>query len=244
MAALILDEAPDDAGSPARCLGLPEADQRAFRDQAEALDLYRDLARQSLLEPLETMFPVLKALLGRDGSWEVCTQAFLKARSLRSPHYRDIAPAFLGWLAETRWGQDRWAFLLELAHAELLEVLVARFPEADPPGGLHGEPAAGDLVVLDPATQVVAYAHTVHRATEAEPEPEAVPVHLLAFRTPAGEARMMELTPATAALLAEGRRRPLGEAAGELGFSDPAPVLALLGDLRRAGAVAGFRAPA
>ena len=76
-------------------------------------------------------------------------QAFLDARVVRSSHYRDIAPAFLGWLAATGWGQDRWPFLLELAHAEILEVLVARFPDSDPPEGLHADPAAEDAVVLD-----------------------------------------------------------------------------------------------
>lgn len=243
LASLILDGEAADPGAPVREAGLPEADQAAFRAQAEALALYRDLARQSLLEPLETTFPVLRALLEGAGAWEDCTQAFLSARAIRSTHYRDIAPAFLGWLAEAAWGRERWPFLLELAHAELLEVLVARFPESAPPEGLHGDPAAGDQVVLEPATQVVAYAHAVHRATEAAPVPEARPAHLLAYRTAAGEARVMELTPATAALLVQARSRPVGQAAADLGFPDPVPVLALLRELREAGALAGFRPP-
>lgn len=230
-----------DPGRVARRHELSGADQWSFREQSQALMAYRELARSSLVEPLEATFPLVKALLEGAGSWEGCVQAFLDARVVRSPHYRDIAPAFLGWLASTHWGQDRWPFLLELAHAELLEVLVARFPDSEPPAGLHTNPTSRDVVVLDPATQVVSYTHAVHRVTEASPIPEARPAHLLAFRNPAGEARLMELTPATAALLVLARTLPLAESAAELGLPDLGPVLELLRELQRDGAIAGFQ---
>jgi len=245
MASLVLDadEAAleADPGRVARRHGLSGADQRAFREQGEAMLTYRELARMSLIEPLETMFPVLKALLESEARWDPCVQAFLDARLLRSGHYRDIAPTFLSWLASTGWDQERWPFLLELAHAELLEVLVARFPDGDPIEGLHAEPSPGDLVVLEAATQIVSYRHAVHQVTEAAPVPEARPTHLLAFRNGEGEPRLMELTPATAALLVQAQSRPLGEAAAALHIPDLAPVLKLLNDLHRDGAIAGFQ---
>ena len=222
---------------------LPGADHRAFQEQGAALMTYRELARTSLIEPLETMFPVVKALLEGAGAWDGCVQAFLDARAVRSGHYRDIAPAFLGWLAATRWGQDRWPFLLELAHAEILEVLVARFPDSDPPDGVHSDPEPGDLVVLDPATRVVSYTHAVHRASEQAPIPEAGPTHLLAFRDAEGEARLMELTPATAALLVKAGTQPWTEAAGDLGLPDLETTADLLRTLHRDGAIAGFQPP-
>ncbi len=244
MASLILDgsdEALDsDPGRPARRMELPADDQRAFREQAEALKTYRELARMGLTEPLEDMFPVLKALLEGADAWEACLQAFLEARVVRSQHYRDIAPAFLGWLAETRWGQDRWPFLLELAHAELLEVLVARFPDGEAPLGLHAEPEPTDRVVLDAATQVVSYAHAVHLAREDSPIPEVRPTHLLAYRDAGGEAHLLELTAATAALLVKAQDATLEAAAAALGFPDLVAPLTLLRNLHRDGAVAGF----
>jgi len=232
-----------DPGRAARRHGLSPADQGAFRRQGEALLTYRELARLSLIEPLEDMFPVLRALLEGAGAWEGCVQAFLDARVIRSGHYRDIAPAFLGWLAETAWGQTRWPFLLELAHGEILEVLVARYPDAEPPPGLHGEPDLGDVLVLDPATQVVTYAHAVHRVSEASPIPEARPTHLLAFRDPQGEVLLRELTPATAALLVRAQEGPLGPAAEAIGLTDPDALLQLMRDLQREGAIAGFQPP-
>ncbi len=245
MASLVLDgdEATleADPGRAARRHGLSATDQSVFREQSPGMMTYRELARMSLIEPLETMFPVLKALLETADVWDGCVQAFLDARLLRSGHYRDIAPTFLSWLASSGWGQDRWPFLLELAHAEILEVLVARFPDSDPPEGLHADPSPGDMVVLEAATQIVSYSHGVHRATEAAPVPEASPTHLIAFRDGEGEARLMELTPAAAALLMQGRTLALGKAAAALNISDLTPVLDLLKDLHRDGAIAGFQ---
>jgi hypothetical protein len=244
LAALVL--APDEASQvadpacAARNQALPGMDQAAFRDQAEALLTYRELARMSLIEPLEEMFPILKSLLERVGTWESCVQSFLEARVIRSGHYRDIAPAFLGWLAATRWGQDRWPFLLELAHAEILEVLVARYPDSSPPVNLHPDPGPEDLLVLDPATQVVSYRHAVHQVDESSPLPEARPTHLLAFRDQEGGARLLELTPATAALLVRAQTASLTEAAEALGLGLEA-TFDLLQNLQRDGAVAGFQ---
>jgi hypothetical protein len=245
MASLVLDEDEAalemDPGRAARRHDLSGADLRSFRDQGPAMMTYRELARLSLVEPLETMFPVLKALLEGTNAWDGCVHAFLDARVVRSPHYRDIAPAFLGWLASTRWGQDRWPFLLELAHAEILEVLVARFPDSVPFEDVHPEPSPQDLVVLDPATQVVSYTHAVHRVHEQAPIPEPRPTHLLAFRDGEGEARLMELTPATAALLVQAQALPLADTDAASDMSDFSPALSLLRDLCRDGAIAGFR---
>jgi hypothetical protein len=245
MASLVLDgdEAAleADPGRAARRQGLTVADQCSFREQGPAMLTYRELARMSLVEPLETTFPVLKALLAGEESWDDCVQAFLDARLLRSSHYRDIAPTFLGWLAATGWGQDHWPFLLELAHAEILEVLVARHPEAELPGDLHAEPSPGDLIVWAAATQVVSYKHAVHQVSEAAPVPEARPTHLLAFRDGEGEAKVRELTPATAALLVQARASAIAAAAENLRLTDLDPVLSLLRDLQRDGALAGFQ---
>jgi hypothetical protein len=246
MASLILDDqdeaAAADPGASALAQGVSEADAAAFRTQAPGLRLYRELARQSLLEPLEALLPVTRAILGQAGAWETCTQAFLAARAVRSPHYRDIAPAFLGWLAATGWGQDRWPFLLELAHSELLEVLVTRFPEGAPREGLHDHPGPGDRVVLDAAARLVSYGHAVHRVEEGQPIPETAPTHLLAFRNAAGDAQVLELTPATSALLVQAQARSVDQAAQALELPDPEAVLTLLRDLRQRGAIAGFAA--
>jgi hypothetical protein len=216
--------------------GPPEAE--ALDGFREGLLVYRDLVRSGLTEPVAATFPITRALLEEDGAWEACLDAFLEARCVTSRHFRDIAPAFLGWLAETAWGLDRWPFLLELAHCELLEDLVHRAEDTPPPPGLAPAPALEARVMLDPATRVVTYRHAVHRATEAAPRPEASPTHLLACRDGEGHFQLLELTQATAALLVD--PRPLGEVLAALDAPARARTFTLLEGLRKTGAIAGF----
>jgi hypothetical protein len=242
LADLILEREPSTFPDAPRAFpdrrGLPARDQTAFEQFRDRLMAYRELARQGLQEPLEDLFPVTRSLL--EEAWPPCVDAFLEARRIASPHYRDIGPAFLGWLVETGWGAERWPFLGELAHFEILEVLVARYPDLPGPGGLAPEPGADRSLVLDPAAQVVAYTHAVHRATVAFPVPPAVPAWILAYRDGEGEARFLELTEATAALLVRAQAEGAGEAAIALGLENPGDVLPFLEDLRLKGAIAGF----
>lgn len=226
LASLILDAEP-----------VPEA----FDGLREALAVYRDLVRSGLEEPLETLFPVTRALLVQEGAWEDCFGAFLEARCLRSPHHRDIAPSFLGWLAATGWGAERWPWLTELVHFELLETLVERLEDAPVPAGLAPEPGPGARLVHAPGTLVVSYRHQVHRATEASPRPAPEPAHFLAFRDGGGAFQLHELSAASASLLARGAEQPLGTVVAGLGFPEPGQAYAFLEELRRAGAIAGFQ---
>jgi hypothetical protein len=204
---------------------------------------YRELARLGLQEPIEDMFPVTLALLAGEGEWQACLDAFLQARGVETPYYRYIAPAFLGWLVASEWGSDRWPFLTELAHFELLEVLVAHHPEPSVPMDVHTVPSPGDLLVLEPAAQVVAYAHAVHLASEEAPIPPCRPTFLLAYRDPQEVTQVLELTEGAAALLTRAQREPLGKVASDMGFSGLVPLEGLLADLQGRGALVGFRHP-
>lgn len=242
MAGLALDESfPPDPQEYAARFGLPLEDQLTFERFQDRLMAYRELVRLSIGEPVVEMFPITRALLDRVGAWETCLDGFMNARCIPSPHYRDIAPAFLGWLADTHWGQDRWPYLLELAHFEILGTLVTSCPDGPTPIGLHDDPTWSDLLVLDPAAQVVSYAHAVHRATEQVPVPETQAVHLLAFRDGMGDFQLMELTATTAALLVATAQTPLEESARDLHIPDLQAAMDLLGDLRERGAIAGFK---
>jgi hypothetical protein len=248
LADLILEPEPsrfrETPGTFLASRGLAEEDQEAFLRFQDRFLAYRELARMGLQEPIEDMFPVLKSLLEGAELWQTCVDAFLVDRRISSPHYRDIAPAFLGWLADTRWGSERWPFLAELAHFELLEVLVARFPDARDRAGLKERPEGALAVVLDPATQIVAYTHAVHKATEASPLPEATPTWLLAYRDPEGEAGFMELTNATAAFLVQAQHWSIDATCAALGLEEIEPLWPLLRDLQMRGAVAGYQSPA
>ncbi len=221
--------------------GLGSDDQAALVLRRDRWLLYRDLVRTALEEPLLDAFPVTQALLARDEAWTWAVDAFLASRTVQSPYYRDVAPAFVAWLADSRWGQDRWPFLLQLAHYEVLELDVARHPDEPPPPGLLREPASDRVAVLDPAARNVAYGFAVQSATVEAPVPPATCAWLLCHRDRDGAFRVLELTPHVSALLARSQEgQALGPASADLGVA-PAAAFDLLRDFRDRGALLGFR---
>ena len=243
-AALRPDPAPLDRDPApfAASLGLSQADQAAFQRFGSRLLFYRNMVRSDLVAPVEATFLLTGALLRQAGAWEACLSGFLASRAVDSVFYRDLSPTFLGWMAATGWGQDRWPSLLQLAHFELLTVLVAHHPGGAPAEPTHPDPAPGDRLVLEAPTQLVSYAYRVHEVTLEEPVPDEGATHLLACRDAQGRARWTELTPATAALLLGAQRVPIGQAMADLGLEDPNEAMDLLAEFQAKGAIRGFRA--
>ena len=244
MAALILEPDADESfGRDPEGFGarwhLPPADTAALLRFKDRLALYRDLGRANLEEAVENIFPITQAVLG--DAWDECIAAFLANRNLTTPFYRDIAPTFVEWLGSSRWGLDRWPFLLPMAHFEFVEVMVLRSPTEPPVESLDTEPTPNCRLVLNGATQVMNYAFAVHKANQEFPVPEELPTYLLAYRDAGDEFQVLELTPATAALMVRGQEETLSLAANSLGLSDLDEALSLLKDLAARGAIRGFR---
>ncbi|MBL0211093.1 MAG: putative DNA-binding domain-containing protein [Holophagaceae bacterium] len=221
--------------------GLGQADQSALETFKARLLTYRDLARNALEDPLPDCFPILHALLGEADEWDQCLDAFLASRTIQSPYYRDVSPAFVGWLADSGWGLERWPFLLQLAHFEYIEVEILRWPDEAPEGDLQDAPTADSCVVFDGAARNLAYAYRVHEATKETPEPPEGEAFLMGYRDADGDFGYSELSPHASAFLArclDGES--VREAASTTGL-EVDEVLDLLNSLRRKGAISGFR---
>lgn len=218
--------------------GLEAHDTAALLRFKDRLGIYRELARTSLEEPLMNIFPISHALLA--GDWDACVSVFLASRTIRSPHYRDIAPAFVEWLSESNWGIERWPFLLALAHFEYVEVMVGHWPSEASKQSLGQEPMPDLKIVLSEGAQVLSYEFAVHLATVASPEPQKTPTHLLAYQDREDEFRIFELTPATAALLVRAQEASIAASAASLGIKGFEEVMSLLERLAAKGAIRGF----
>lgn len=230
-----------DPAAWAQARNLAPADGRALTAHRERWLLYRDLIRTALEDPLADTFPITRTLLEDASAWTGCVEAFLASRTVSSPYYREVAPAFVVWLAASHWGQERWPFLLQLAHYEAVELEVLRAPDVPPPAGLHTEPALDRVAVLDPAARNLAYGFAVQLATVEAPEPPPACARLLCHRDREGVFRVLELTPPVSALLARSQDgQALGPALVELG-ADPDEAFPLLRDFRDRGALQGFR---
>lgn len=246
MADLILDEGSaqsfeEDPAAFGAARGLKKADQLALEALKPRLLTYRDLARNALEDPLPDCFPITHALLEEADLWDRCVDAFLASRTIQSPYYRDVNPAFVAWLANSRWGQERWPFLLQLAHFEYIEVEILRWPDETAPDGLSGAPGAGSQVVFNGAARNLAYTYLVHGASKEAPVPEAGEAFLLGYRDQAGDFVYSELSPHASAFLARCQDgEPVGVAAKALDLEID-EVLDLLGSLKEKGAISGFR---
>jgi hypothetical protein len=246
MADLILDSGNaqsflDDPAAFGAGRSLGKADQEALETFKARLLTYRDLARTALEDPLPDCFPITHALLLEAGLWGECVDAFLASRSIQSPYYRDVNPSFVAWLAHSRWGLERWPFLLELAHFEYIEVEILRWPDEPPLYDLETTPTVDSHVVFDGATRNLAYAYGVHKATKADLEPGAGAAFLLGYRDSEGDFYFAELSAHASAFLArclEGES--IGEAAAALDL-DTDEALDLVTGFREKGALSGFR---
>jgi hypothetical protein len=243
MGDLLLEERPafrEDPAAWAATKGLGAGDAEVVQRYAKRLWVYRELVEFALADPLNDGFPIARALLEEAGEWEACLRAFLAARAIPSPYYRDIAPAFVAWLAESGWGAERWPFLLSLAHWERTEMELLRHPDGAGPSPLLAEPAPGLRAVFTEARHL-AYPFRVHEATEEAPVPAAGEAYLLAWRDGDDDFQSLALSAHASALV--GRlldNDTLEEAAAAIGVTY-AEALPLLEDLRARGVLLGFR---
>lgn len=220
---------------------LGKADQAALETFSSRLLTYRGLARNALEDPLPDCFPITHALLEAADLWDDCMDAFLASRTIQSSYYRDVNPAFVTWLSNSAWGQERWPFLLQLAHFEYIEVEILRWPDEPLSKDLKAKPTADAQIVFDGATRNLAYAYRVHEATKEDPEPEGGETFLLGYRDAEGDFNYSELSAHASAFLArctEGES--IGTAASALNL-ELEEVLDLLSSFREKGALAGFR---
>ncbi len=230
-----------DPATWAQARNLVSADGRTLATRHERWLLYRDLIRTTLEDPLADTFPITQTLLEEASAWAECVDAFLASRTISSPYYREVAPAFVAWLAASHWGLERWPFLLQLAHYEAVELEVLWAPDASPAIGLSAEPALDRVAVLDPAARNLAYGFAVQLATVEAPEPPPACARLLCHRDREGAFHVLELTPPVSALLARSQEgQALGPALAELG-ADPVEAFALLREFRDQGVLQGFR---
>lgn len=224
---------------PKGIIRIPKPHQAAWRHSRPRLLAYRGLVRSSLWDPIEAVFPVTRALLG-EAAWGTCREAFLADGTVQSRHYRDIPATFVAWLAAQQWGAAQWPCLLQLAHLELVEILVSFAPDPAPDSSLRAEPAFDLKLHLHPSAYLLRYAYALHQATTEAPLPTETPTHLLAFRDSEDRYQLLELTPATSALLARAQHESIGATAQALNLSDMPGVFQLLAELHQRGAILGF----
>lgn len=176
-----------------------------FPEQGAAI--YKDLLFNKFNDSLALCFPVSRAILG-ESAWQQLLLAFIAEHHCHSPYYRQIPDEFIHYLQTERDNATDPAFMLELAHFEWVEMILAI---TDTTEAEHNQPST-DTANIDwlacrplfvPLFEVLHYRYPVHRINiDYQPEtPLEQPTHILGFRDVRDTVHFIELQPATVRLL-------------------------------------------
>ncbi|MDH3351882.1 MAG: putative DNA-binding domain-containing protein [Gammaproteobacteria bacterium] len=220
--------------------------------------IYRELFFNNLRNLLSNMFPVLKKLHSKE-KWGSLIRQFMQRHRAETPYFLKLPLEFLEFLQnEYTLQDDDFAFLIELAHYEYIELAVSISEDEN---DLTGVDPDGDLLANAPVKSVLAWAFAyhfpVHRISKdyMPDEPAERPVFLAVYRRSNDKVGFLELNSVTARLLelvGENDNRASGEAllrslASEIAYPDVDALLqhgaAALEEMRQLEILTGTRLP-
>jgi len=221
--------------------------------------IYRELFFNNIRNLLSTMFPVLKKLHSKD-KWHSLIRQFMQRHRAETPYFLQLPLEFLEFLQnEYTLQDDDFAFLIELAHYEYIELAVSISEDEN---DLTGVDPDGDLLANAPVKSVLAWAFAyhfpVHRISNDYIPDEAAeqPIFLTVYRRSNDKVGFLELNPVTARLLdlvGENDKCVTGEEllrslASEISYPDVDALLqhgaAALEEMRHLEILTGTRMPA
>lgn len=188
---------------------LREPDQVAAPSHIEdrRMQIYRELLFNNIESFMANNFPVLRQITD-DQSWQGLIRDYFAQHRASTPLFPKLPAEFLRFLETQRQNENNPPYLYELAHYEWMESLIGidthEIPEAN---SIRKCTSANDLLdqpaILNPISQLLAYAFPVHRISETfQPDqaPES-PTFLIVYRDRNDVVGFMELNQVTARLL-------------------------------------------
>jgi uncharacterized protein len=168
------------------------------------MKIYRDLFFNNLDGFVSSAFPVLKSLYASD-DWQMLVQAFFVNHDCQSPIFMDIAAEFLQFLqTEYQTKESDPVFMLELAHYEWLELVVAVAQEDELQMTLRQDEVKTATLCLSASARVAQYHFDVqHISVDYQPEePTKEGQFFCVYRDDADEVAFLQLSPLSAQVLA------------------------------------------
>ena len=169
---------------------------------ARRMKVYRELFFNNVEGFVSGAFPVLKTLYTNE-SWLVLVQTFFAKHDCQTPIFIEIAQEFLVFLqTEYEFNSTDPLFMLELAHYEYMELVVAvakNNPQHKPIDG----PIVGQVICLSDTSKVLQYTYDVqHISDEYRPvSPSELPQFFCLYRDDEDEVIFLQLTPLSAQVL-------------------------------------------
>ncbi|WP_076409113.1 DUF2063 domain-containing protein [Shewanella sp. UCD-KL12] len=166
------------------------------------MKIYRDLFFNNINGFVSSAFPVLKSLYS-DELWLSLVQNFFVTHDCQTPIFIEIAQEFVDFLQTEYLAKETDpAFLLELAHYEYMELVVA-VAKDNPQQQRIDKPIEQVSLCLSDSAQVLQYAFAVQRVSEEyQPiEPAETAQLFCLYRDEHDEVIFLQLNPLTAQVL-------------------------------------------
>lgn len=170
----------------------------------ERMQVYRELFFNNVMGFVSNGFPVLKSLYS-EADWQALVQAFFSQHDCQSPIFIDIAGEFLHFLQQEYQPKDiDPPFMLELAHYEWLELVVAVAQQKGDEQAIQAEQIPHVPLCLAATARVAQYHFPVqHIRQDYRPEQALeTPVFFCLYQDNGGEVCFLQLTPLSAQVLA------------------------------------------
>jgi hypothetical protein len=166
------------------------------------MNVYRELFFNNIDGFVSSAFPVLKTLYPRK-EWLALVQTFFVTHDCQTPIFIEIAQEFLVFLqTEYDVKPSDPVFMLELAHYEYMELVVA-VAKDNPQQKQMTTPIIMQHLCLSDTAKVLQYTFNVQRVSEQyRPEvPEQSPQYFCLYRDEEDEVIFLQLTPLSAQVL-------------------------------------------
>lgn len=173
------------------------------------LRVYRELFFNNIEGLLAKGFPVMRRILG-EADWKLLVKAFWETHRCQTPYFPKIGTEFVHWLQQYPL-PEAMPFLRELAHYELMEVVVDTADMALPGPSATLEDLHPEMtLLLNPVSVILHYEFPVQRISpEFQPlEPSADKTRLLVYRNRQHQVKFVALSAASVILLDLLQTRP------------------------------------
>lgn len=167
------------------------------------MTIYRELFFNNINGFISSAFPVVKTLYD-ESNWLALVQQFFVEHDCHTPIFIEIAGEFLAFLQQYQLKPTDPIFLLELAHYEWLELVVATTQASLTQQALTIEQLATYPLQISACAKVAQYQFDVqHISVDYQPvEPPEQPQYFCVYRDLDDEVAFLQLNPLTAQVLA------------------------------------------
>ena len=169
---------------------------------AERLAVVSELFFNNIEGFISSCFPVLKSL-HTENAWLALLRDFFSIHHCKTPYFAEIAQEFLDYLENERQSQTDYAFMLELAHYEWVEMALSIDKAVLITNPLPVDNLLTRQLTVSPLAWALVYQYPVHKIspTFIPQTPPAQPSFLIVHRDINDDVHFFEITPLTYRLL-------------------------------------------